>query len=367
MEIAREAGRRQARGDSIARFDVGQPHWGAPPEALDFIAHAMAAEPMGYSDGLGLPALRAAIARHYGDTYDIDLSPDRIAVTTGASGAFLLTFLALFDVGANVAIAAPGYPPYRHILRALGLNPVILDADPAEGLQLTARLLQTAGAIDGALIASPANPTGAMLSDDALSAMCAAMAERGKPLISDEIYHGLTYDRPATTALAFDPEAFIVNSFSKYWAMTGWRVGWIVAPERFIRPLERLAQNLTVAPPTVSQIAAIGALRATETCEARRQVYAGNRALMLDALPRLGLPLVAAPAGAFYVLTDVSASGLDGMAFAQAALEAGVALTPGADFCDAHGARWARLAYCRPRDEIEEGLARLAALTSGLR
>lgn len=364
MEVAREASARQAAGQSIARFDVGQPQFGAPESALRSAEAAMRREPLGYTDGLGSMALRRGIAGWYGRAYGLEIDPGRVIVTTGASGAFALAFLALFDDDAGVALASPGYPPYRHILKALGMRAVVAEADAQAGLQMTAELLGVCAAlekIDGVLVASPANPTGAMLPDAALGALCAAARARGVPLISDEIYHGLTYGTAATTALAHDPDAIVINSFSKYWAMTGWRVGWIVAPERLVKPIERLAQNLTVAPPTISQAAALGALEARDECEARREVYAANRALMLAELPGLRLPPVVRPDGAFYVLVDVSAHGDDSMALARRVLdEARVTITPGVDFCETHGRRWARLAYCRPRDEVEAGLERLA-------
>lgn len=362
MEIAREAGLRQANGESIARFDVGQPHFGAPASALAAAERAMRSEALGYTDGLGTTALRRGIAQWYGTAYGLDIDPTRIVITTGASGAFTLAFLALFDDGARVALASPGYPPYRHILKALGLQAAVLEADTQDSLQMTARLLEEAPRderLDGVLIASPANPTGAMLGGAALAAICAAARARGLPLISDEIYHGLTYEAPAETALAHDDGVIVVSSFSKYWAMTGWRVGWIVAPPRLVKPIERLAQNLTVAPPTISQVAALGALDARDECEARRELYAHNRDLMLRELPGLKLPPVVRPDGAFYVLVDVSAHADDSMAFAHRLLNSGVAITPGVDFCDSRGHRWARLAYCRPTEEVEMGLERL--------
>lgn len=360
MEVAREANARAAAGERIVRFDVGQPWFGAPAAALAAAERAMRSEALGYTEGLGAMALRKGISALYASEHGLDIDPARIIVTTGASGAFTLAFLALFDDGARVAIASPGYPPYRHILKALGFEAVVVDANVADNLQLTPELLAQAGDFDGALVASPANPTGAMLSRDALQALCAAMRAAGKPLISDEIYHGLTYDGPATSALAFDDDVIVINSFSKYWAMTGWRVGWIVAPPRLVKSIEKLAQNLTVAPPTVSQVAAVGALTAKQECEERRALYAANRALLLRELPGLKLPPVVSPDGAFYVLVDVSAHTDDSMALSHRLLgETGVAITPGIDFCAARGRQWARLAFCRPQAEIEDGLARL--------
>ncbi|MGE0829447.1 MAG: pyridoxal phosphate-dependent aminotransferase [Hyphomonadaceae bacterium] len=369
MEMAREAGLRAAAGERIVRFDVGQPFCGAPEAALAAMREALARDTLGYTDALGAMRLREGISAHYKRAYGLDVPPSRIAVTTGASGAFLLAFLALFDTADRVLLAAPGYPPYRHILTALGMRPTIAEAGPNHRLQLQAHHVREAAAretISGVLIASPANPTGTMLSEAELREIAAAARAANAPLISDEIYHGLVYDMPAVSALSVDPEAIVINSFSKYWAMTGWRVGWIVAPEPLITTIERLAQNLTVAPPTPSQAAALGALEAIEECEARRAIYAKNRARLIEALPRLGLPLAAAPDGAFYMLLDVSAHGSDSQDFCKRALnEAGVALTTGLDFDADRGRRWVRLAYARDEAEAEEGASRLAGWLGG--
>jgi aspartate/methionine/tyrosine aminotransferase len=271
-----------------------------------------------------------------------------------------LAFLALFGAGARVAMAAPGYPPYRHILTALGMESVAIESDEGETLQLSPRLIAKAGAIDGVVAASPANPTGAMLTRSDLLGLAEASREKQAAFVCDEIYHGLTYEAPAASALAIDPDAVVINSFSKYWAMTGWRVGWIVAPERLVKPIERLAQNLTIAPPTISQIAALGALEDTHEAEMRRARYGANRALILHTLPDLSLAPIARPDGAFYMLIDISADAADSLTFCHALLhEAGVALTPGLDFCEARGRAWVRLAYCQPRERVVEGLARL--------
>jgi aspartate/methionine/tyrosine aminotransferase len=363
MEVAREAGARAASGQSIVRFDVGQPGQAAPEAALRAAERAIRADPLGYSDGLGLPALRRAIADWYGAQHDLSISPDRIAITTGASGAFVLAFLALFGDGARVAMAAPGYPPYRHILTALGMNPALIQAQAGEKFQLTPAhiaALAAGGPLAGAVIASPANPTGAMLTRAEISALADAVQAENGALISDEIYHGLTYGAAATSALAVAPDALVINSFSKYWGMTGWRVGWIVAPAGLVPAIERLSQNLAICPPAISQHGALGALTATDECESRRLVYGDNRALLLEALPGLGLAPATMPEGAFYVLIDISRHSQDSLSFCRRALEeAHVALTPGIDFCEARGRLWARLAYCQPTARVEEGLNRL--------
>lgn len=363
MEMAREASALQAQGRSIVRFDVGQPARGAPQAALDAARAALAQGDFPYTDALGLRALRRKLSDWYRDTQGCAVAPERIVITTGASGAFTLAFLALFDPGDRLLMAAPGYPPYRHIASALGLAPVIAEATAAERMQLQPRHIAAArreGPLAGALIASPANPTGTMLDADALRAIALACTEAGAALISDEIYHGLTYDAPARSALAFSDDVVVVNSFSKYWAMTGWRVGWMVAPERLIDRIERLSQNLTICPPTPSQIAALAALDARDVCEAARADYARNRDAVRAALQRLDLPLAAPADGASYTLVDISSRSADSLNFCRRALrDAGVALTTGVDFDEARGARWVRLAYARDAAEVAEGLARL--------
>lgn len=360
MEMVREAAQLEAQGHSVVRFDVGQPFDGPGPQTLAAAANAMAAGRTGYTEGLGIKPLRAAIAAWYGRRYGVSVAPSQIAITAGASGGFLLAFLALFKAGDRVAMAAPGYPPYRHILTSLGFEAAQAPASLADHRQLTPAHLETLGPLAGALVASPANPTGAMLDRAALSALAAACRDRAIPLISDEIYHGLSYGQACTSALEEDPNAVIINSFSKYWAMTGWRIGWIVAPERLIPAIERLSQNLFICPPAVAQEAALAALEEDGPAQARLQVYAANRALLLEALPRLGMRLAAPADGAFYLLLDISQHSSDAMGFCRQALhEAFVSMTPGIDFCEAQGYQWVRIAYARRTEEVAEGLARL--------
>jgi aspartate/methionine/tyrosine aminotransferase len=362
MEMVREAAKLEAKGLKVVRFDVGQPFEGPGPKTLAAAAQAMAAGRTGYTEGLGIRPLRAAIAAWYGRRYGVSVAPDQIAITAGASGAFLLAFLALFETGDRVAMAAPGYPPYRHILTSLGLEAAIAQASLDGHRQLTPQHLASLGPIAGALIASPANPTGAMLDQAHLASLAVACRDLGIPLISDEIYHGLSYGRDCTTALAVDPDAIVVNSFSKYWAMTGWRVGWIVAPEPIIPAIERLSQNLFICPPAIAQEAALAALDENEPAQARLAVYAANRALLLEALPRLGLSLAAPADGAFYLLLDISHHRQNALEFCRRALhEAQVSMTPGVDFCETEGHRWVRIAYARRTDEVKEGIGRLAA------
>lgn len=366
MEQMREAAKRQAAGESIVRFDVGQPHVGAPEKAIAAADRALRSQTLGYTDALGSDGLREAIARFYAERYRVAVDPHRVVITTGASGAFILAFLALFNTGDAVGLAAPSYPPYRHILTALGMRATTIEAKPENRFQPMPEDL-TSG-LAGVLVASPANPTGSMMTPDGLNALCKATRARNIPLISDEIYHGLTYGDPAHSALEFDDEAIVINSFSKYWAMTGWRIGWIIAPERLIKPIERLAQNLTICPPVPAQAAALAALDATEECEARRAVYAANRALLLDALPELNLHPAAPPDGAFYMMLDVSPYSNDSTIFCERALaEAGVAITQGHDFDDERGHKFVRLAYSRTTEEVALGVERLTRFIDTLR
>ncbi len=365
MEMAREAAARAAAGRKIVRFDVGQPCFSAPEAALAAAERALRADPLGYTDALGLPALRNGIAQYYADQYAVEVDPARIVITQGASGAFQLAFLALLADGDRLAMASPGYPPYRHILAALGFRAALAEAGPEDRCQLTPRLLRelaNQGPLAGALVASPANPSGTMLDRNELSALLDAARSLALPLIVDEIYHGLVYDdREWITALALDPAAIVINSFSKFWSMTGWRVGWMVAPDPLIKPIERLAQNLFISPPGIGQVAALAALGATAQCKSQVERLAANRRLLLNELPGLGLPIVSPPDGAFYCLLDVSAHADDSEKLCRRLLlEADVALTPGLDFCETRGSRWVRLAYMRAFEEIELGLERLA-------
>ena len=358
MEAARAA---EAAGRHIIHMEVGQPGTGAPQAATRALTEAMKKGPLGYTVALGLPELRARIARLYGEWYDLDLNPDRVVVTSGASGGFLLAFNALFDSGDRVGIGAPGYPSYRQILRALGLQPVDLPTLDVNRLQPVPA--DFAGLdLAGLLVASPANPSGTMLDLAAMRALVDATQETGASFISDEIYHGIEYEAKAVSALQISNDVYVINSFSKYFSMTGWRVGWMVVPEDHVRVIERLAQNMFICPSHASQVVALSAMDATPELEANMDVYRTNRALMLDGLPKAGFNRIAPPDGAFYVYADVSDVTDDSRAFAAEILEkAGVAVTPGLDFDPVRGHQTLRFSYARNTQDINEGLRRLRA------
>lgn len=358
MEAARAA---EDAGRHIIHMEVGQPSSPAPGAARAALAAAMAEDSLGYTVALGLPALRQRIAQLYGEWYGVDLDPARVVVTSGSSGGFILAFTALFDAGQRVALGAPGYPSYRQIMKALDLVPVEIPARAEAGYQLEPKDLDGVD-FDGLMMASPSNPTGTMLDRDELGALISLTQARGAAFLSDEIYHGIGYDKRAVSALEISDDVCVINSFSKYFSMTGWRVGWMVVPEAQLRQVERLAQNLFICAPHASQIAALAALDSPEELDANCAVYARNRALLLEGLPRAGFDRIAPPDGAFYIYADVSHLTADSRAFAAEILDqARVAVTPGLDFDPERGAGTLRFSYARSTADIEEGLARLTA------
>ena len=364
MDVMEAAAAREASGAGVIHMEVGQPGTPAPAAARAAVAAALQTDKLGYTTALGMPALREKISQHYLRWYGVSVDPSQVVITTGSSAGFVLTFLALFDVGAKVALPSPGYPCYRHILSALGQGSVMLKTDAATRWMPTAAQLDAAAreGAEGLLIASPANPTGTMLEADRLAELAHACRRNAMWLISDEIYHGLKYDRAATTALAVAPEAIVINSFSKYFSMTGWRVGWLVVPKDLVRPIERLAQNLYIAPPAVSQVAALGAFDGIDELEANRSVYRENRDLLLAALPKAGLGNILPADGAFYLYADVSEFTSDSVSFAKAMLqETGIAATPGVDFDAERGHTFLRFSYAGTRADMEEAARRLAA------
>jgi len=365
MDVMEAARRAEAAGRRIIHMEVGQPGTAAPLGARQALARALESDAMGYTVALGLPDLRARIARLYAERHGIDLNPDRVVITSGSSGAFILAFTALFDAGDRVGIGAPGYPSYRQILRALDLVAVDIETTVKNRLQPVASDL-TGRNLRGLLVASPANPTGTMLDRGALSRLITAAAEQSASFISDEIYHGIEYEAKAVSALEITDDRYVINSFSKYFSMTGWRVGWMVVPECHVRSVERLAQNLFICPPHASQIAALAAMDCTPELEGNLAVYRRNRALMLDGLPKAGFDRIAPPDGAFYVYADVRDLTSDSRILAAEILEhAGVAVTPGIDFDPARGAGTLRFSYAGATADVEEGLARLARMMAG--
>lgn len=361
MDVMESARKAEASGRHIIHMEVGQPGTPAPKAARRQLAEHMMHDTMGYTVALGIPALRKRIAQLYGEWYNVDLNPERVVVTSGSSAAFLLTFTALFDAGDRVAVGAPGYPSYRQILKALSLQPVDLQSALSNRLQPVPADFADID-IQGLLVASPGNPTGTMLDKPALSNLIDASKAKNAAFISDEIYHGIEYEAKAVTALEITDDCYVINSFSKYFSMTGWRVGWMVVPEDHVRTIERLAQNMFICPPHVSQIAALAAMDCKEELEANMDVYRANRQLMLDGLPKAGFTKFAPPDGAFYVYADVSDLTTNSRAFAAEILEeAGVAVTPGLDFDPIRGAGTLRFSYARATEDIVEGLARLTA------
>lgn len=363
MDVLAEANRRRAEGAPMISMAVGQPADPVPFRVREAAQKALVDGKIGYTDALGLVSLREAIAAHYAEQYNVTVSPQRIAVTTGSSAAFNLAFLAYFDPGDRVAITRPGYPAYRNILKALGIEVVEIATGGDNSAALSAQALINAHAqkpLKGVLFASPANPTGAIIADDELKAILEAARERNIRVISDEIYHRLTYDRADRTALEFDNSVTVINSFSKYYCMTGWRIGWMVLPEDAVRPHERIAQSLYISAPELSQIAAVEAFNATDELEVIKQRYALNRSILGEHLPRMGLTLAAPMDGAFYAYCDVSRFTNDSMAFARKMIaEINVAATPGLDFDPVEGHRTMRFSYAGTADEMREAMRRL--------
>ncbi|MEI8393731.1 MAG: pyridoxal phosphate-dependent aminotransferase [Rhodospirillaceae bacterium] len=360
MEVMRAACEREAAGGDVLHLEVGQPSTAAPAKVIAAAKAAVETERLGYTEALGTPALRTAIARHYRRAYGLDLPPRRVVVTAGSSGGFVLAFLAAFEAGDRVAMATPGYPCYRNILTALGVEPVEIPVGPETRFQPTPELLAAAGQLDGLVIASPANPTGTMLEPHEMEDLLDYCVAKGIRIISDEIYHGITYGRAADTMLSITDDAVIVNSFSKYFSMTGWRLGWLVVPEMLVRPIECLAQNLFISAPSLSQAAAVAAFDCREELDGHVARYASNRALLLEELPKAGLDRLAPADGAFYLYADVSALTDDSEAWCRQLLaETGVAITPGIDFDPVRGRQFVRLSFAGSTETIADAAKRL--------
>ncbi len=363
MDVLRAANDREAAGEEVLHLEVGQPGTPAPAPVRAAAKAALESARLGYTDAMGVGSLRARIARNYAELYGVELDPQRVMVTTGSSGGFLLGFLSSFESGDRVALAAPGYPAYRNILSSLGVEPVLLPCDLEHRFQPTVELLdQVASPLDGLILASPSNPTGTMLGRAALSDLVDYCAARGVRLISDEIYHGIVYEAPAVSVLELTDDAIVINSFSKYYSMTGWRLGWMVLPEDLLRPVECLAQNLFISPPTLSQIAAETAFDCHQELDGYVAAYARNRALLLRQLPKAGFDRLAPADGAFYLYADVSRLTNDSQDFCRRMLaETGVAITPGIDFDPERGHQFVRFSFAGLEAEMDQAATRLAA------
>ncbi|HXD47020.1 MAG TPA: aminotransferase class I/II-fold pyridoxal phosphate-dependent enzyme [Pseudolabrys sp.] len=363
MDVMAAAAAREAKGERVVHMEVGQPAAPAPLTARRAAAAALEAGRIGYTESLGVPSLRARIARHYREAYGFDLDPARVAVTTGSSGAFVLSFLSLFEPGDRVALANPGYPPYRHILTALGCEPVLIGTEAATRWALSPEALIAAHRkkkLHGVIVASPANPTGTMMEARALAELIAVAEDAGIRVISDEIYHGLDYAFRAETAAKLSPRALVINSFSKYFCMTGWRIGWMVVPEPLVRTVDRLHGNLAISVPTLAQIAAEAAFDGRDEMEAVKHGYEENRRILTEGLPRVGLDQFLPVDGAFYLYANIARFSDDSLEFAKRMLnEAGVAATPGIDFDPVDGRHFLRFCYAGSAAEMHEAVERI--------
>ena len=359
MDVMESARKAEANGKHVIHMEVGQPGTPAPKRAKQFISDEISNNDLGYTVTLGLPELRNRISKLYGDWYNIDLNPDRIIVTTGSSGAFILSFAALFDVGDRVGIAAPGYPSYRQILKSQDLIPIDIFTELQNKFQPIPKDIKENN-LNGLLVASPANPTGSMLNKKKLEELINTAHENEVSFISDEIYHGIQYENNPTSALEISNECYVINSFSKYFSMTGWRVGWMIVPEDHVRQVERLSQNLFICPPHVSQLTALSAMDAKEELNTNVEVYKKNRSILLEELPKAGLNKFSPPDGAFYIYIDISEYSKDSLNFCKEVLDkAGVAITPGLDFDQKRGNSTIRFSYARSTEDIIEGANRI--------
>ena len=363
MDVMAAAAALEAKGARVLHMEVGQPAAPAPATARQAAQEALSAGRIGYTETLGIPTLRARIARHYAETYDLALDPARVVVTTGSSGGFVLAFLSLFEPGDRVALANPGYPPYRHILSALGCEPVLIEtsADARWALSAPALIAEhRKKPLAGLVVASPANPTGTMMDADTLAQLIAAAEAEGVRVISDEIYHGLDYAFAAETAAKLSERALVINSFSKYFCMTGWRVGWMVVPGSLVRAVERLQGNLAISVPTLAQVAAEAAFDGCAEMEAVKHGYEENRRILIEGLPKAGLGEFLPVDGAFYLYADISKFSGDSLDFAKRMLnEAHVAATPGIDFDPVNGHNFLRFCYAGSAAQMHEAVERI--------
>ena len=364
MDVMEAASKKEKSGYEVIHLEVGQPGTSAPKMAAESVKNKISKSTMGYTVALGIPELREKIADLYSRWYNVQVEPERIIVTPGSSGAFILTFTGLFDVGDTVGVGSPGYPSYRQILKALSLNTSTIQTFNNNKFQpVAADIIDNS--LDGLLVASPANPTGSMLNKYDLEKLIDACKMKQTVFISDEIYHGIEYESKAVSALEVSDDCIVINSFSKYFSMTGWRLGWIVVPKNHIRQFERLAQNMFICAPHISQIAALGALDASDELNLNLKTYEANRTMLMEELPKLGLKNFAPPDGAFYFYIDVSEYTNDSVNFAKSVLdEVHVAITPGIDFDPERGLKTIRLSYACSTSDLKEGLKRLEKFMS---
>ncbi len=369
MDVMAAAARLEAKGRHIVHMEVGQPAAGAPAAAIAAVRAALLTGPHGYTEALGIASLRRRIARAYAEWRDIEVDAERIVITTGSSAGFTLAFLAAFEAGDRVAVALPGYPPYRHILAALGCEPVLIETGAETRWAITSDALlaeHRARPLKGVIVGSPANPTGTMMTAPALAELIQCAEAAGIVVISDEIYHGLDYAFAAQSAVQLSSDAIVINSFSKYFCMTGWRIGWMVVPPALLRAVERLQQNLAISVPTLSQIAAEAACDASAELEAIKHGYETNRRILVEGLPRAGLSSFLPVDGAFYLYADISSFAADSFDFATRMLEeAGVAATPGVDFDPINGRKYLRLCYAGTPDDVREAVERIGRWLRG--
>jgi aspartate/methionine/tyrosine aminotransferase len=369
MDVMAAAARLEAKGRHIVHMEVGQPAAGAPAAAIAAVRAALLTGPHGYTEALGVASLRRRIARAYAEWRDIEVDAERIVITTGSSAGFTLAFLAAFEAGDRVAVALPGYPPYRHILLALGCEPVLIETGAETRWAITSDALlaeHRARPLKGVIVGSPANPTGTMMTAAALAELIQCAEAAGIVVISDEIYHGLDYAFAAQSAVQLSSDAIVINSFSKYFCMTGWRIGWMVVPPALLRAVERLQQNLAISVPTLSQIAAEAACDASAELEAIKHGYETNRRILVEGLPRAGLSSFLPVDGAFYLYADISSFAADSFDFATRMLEeAGVAATPGVDFDPINGRKYLRLCYAGTPDDVREAVERIGRWLRG--
>lgn len=362
MEVMRAAEEREQAGGDVLHLEVGQPSTGAPEGVVRAAEAALRSQSaLGYTNALGTPELRAAIAAHYADWYDVALDPAQIAVTTGASASCVLAFLASFDVGDRVAVSSPGYPCYKNILSSFGVEVVDVQVDGSTRFQLTPELLEAHAPLAGVVVASPSNPTGTMLDAQTMSALSRWCEEHDVRLISDEIYHGIAYGQSAPTAVAHSPDAVVINSFSKYFSMTGWRLGWLVVPEALHGAIERLAQNLYISAPAHSQVAAVAAFECHDELQANVRRYAENREILLERLPAATIDDVAPADGAFYVWARVDHLGDSRALSGQWLDELGIAVTGGIDFDPRRGGASMRFSFAGATEDMRAATDRLEA------